>query len=198
MDMTEQVEDNQEIVDTSPDTGVSELAALKTLADNMGLTYHNNIGVEKLKAKIEEAREATSAGGKATSEPAATGALTRNERHAEMRKDALKLVRVIVVSMNPNRKEWTSEYFGVSNKVVGTVKKLVPYGVEWHVPQILVDMIKARKFRTSIEKPDGKGGKVRENRILNEFSVQELPPLSKEELESLAKEQAARGSIDRS
>ena len=177
-----------EVNESTPE--VSELDALKQLADNMGISYHNNIGVDKLKLKIEEARENTPSVAK--DNPA-----TKQHRYDAIRKDALKLVRVIVVCMNPNRKEWTSEYFGVSNRAVGTVKRLVPFGVEWHVPQILVDMIKARKFRTSVEKPDGKGGKIRENRILNEFSVQILDPLTKEELEALAKEQAARGSIDK-
>lgn len=166
----------------------SEIDALKLIADNMGLEYHPSIGVSKLKAKIEKAKE-----------PVANKTVTKMnkmEARKEFIKDATKLVRCRVVNMNPMRRESKGEYFSVSNKMIGTVKRFVPYDVEWHVEDIIYKTIKQRKFRKSVDESDGKGGKIARNLFIPEFSVEKLPDLTTEELKSLAADQSARGAID--
>lgn len=166
----------------------SEIDALKTIADNLGLEYHPSIGVSKLKAKIEKAKE-----------PVATKKVV-NMNKMEARKDhiqeATKLVRLRVVNMNPVRRESKGEYFSVSNRMIGTVKRFVPFDVEWHVEHVIYQSIKDRKFRKTVEEPDGKGGKVSRNLFIPEFSVEVLADLTTQELKDLAADQSARGAID--
>jgi len=167
---------------------VTELGALKQIADNMGLKYHPSISLEKLKDKVEKARE-----------PVATKAVEKLNK-MDARKtyitEATKLVRVRVVNMNPTRRESKGEYITVSNKMVGTVKRFVPFDVVWHVEEFIYKTLKNRKFRKSIQEPDGRGGKVAKNVFIPEFSVEVLPQLTKKELEELAADQSARGAID--
>ena len=130
----------------------SEIDSLKLIADNMGLEYHPSIGVGKLKAKIEKAKEPV-----ATKKVAVMNKMEARKEHIQ---NAKKLVRLRVVNMNPVRRESKGEYFSVSNKMIGTVQRFVPFDVEWHVEDVLYKTIKNRKFRKTIEESDGKGGKV--------------------------------------
>ena len=172
----------------SEELEVTELDALKQIADNMGLKYHPSISLEKLKDKVEKARE-----------PVATKAVEKLNK-MDARKDyiaeATKLVRVRVVNMNPTRRESKGEYITVSNKMVGTIKRFVPFDVVWHVEEFIYKTLKNRKFRKSVDEPDGKGGKISKNLFIPEFSVEVLPQLTEQELKDLAADQAARGAID--
>ena len=166
----------------------SELDALKLIADNMGLEYHPSIGVDKLKKKIEKAKE-----------PVATKKvekINKMEARTAKIKDATKLRRIRVVNMNPVRRESKGEYFSVSNSSIGTVKRFIPFDVEWHCEDVIYKTIKNRKFRKTVEEPDGKGGKISRNIFIPEFSVEILPDLTTQELKDLAADQAARGAID--
>lgn len=166
---------------------LDELELLKGRADDMGISYHPAIGIEKLKAKIEEANEPVKVD---------TAAKSSSDKRKEHIKEATKLVRVRIVNMNPNKRDWPGEIFTASNRVVGTIKKYVPYDTEWHVPNFIYKMIKARKFRVTKEVSDGKGGKITQNRFMPEFSVEVLPQLTEQELKELATVQAKKGSID--
>ncbi len=172
----------------SEELEVTELDALKQIADNMGLKYHPSISLEKLKDKVEKARE-----------PVATKTVEKLNK-MDARKDhiaeATKLVRVRVVNMNPTRRESKGEYITVSNKMVGTIKRFVPFDVVWHVEEFIYKTLKNRKFRKSVDEPDGKGGKISKNLFIPEFSVEVLPQLTEQELKDLAADQAARGAID--
>jgi len=172
----------------SEELEVTELDALKQIADNMGLKYHPSISLEKLKDKVEKARE-----------PVATKTVEKLNK-MDARKDhiaeASKLVRVRVVNMNPTRRESKGEYITVSNKMVGTIKRFVPFDVVWHVEEFIYKTLKNRKFRKSVDEPDGKGGKISKNLFIPEFSVEVLPQLTEQELKDLAADQAARGAID--
>ena len=176
--MTDEVEVSKE----------SEIEALKLIADNMGLEYHPSIGVDKLKVKIDKAKE-----------PVATKKVATMNK-MESRKgyilEATKLVRLRVVNMNPTRRESKGEYFSVSNKMIGTVKRFIPFDVEWHAEHVIYTTIRDRKFRKTLEESDGKGGKTSRNVFIPEFSVEVLPDLTTQELKDLAADQAARGAID--
>ena len=166
---------------------LDELELLKGRADDMGLKYHPSISLDKLKAKIAEANEPVQA---------APAVLSRNERRKAHMDEAKKLIRVRIVNMNPNKRDWTGEFFSASNNVVGTIKRYVPYDTEWHVENFLYKTIKNRKFRVTKEVSDGKGGKITQNRFMPEFAVEELNPLTDKELKALADDQAKRGAVD--
>jgi len=169
--MTDQPEEVQEL----------EIDALKNRADTLGITYHPNIGVDKLRDKVAAALEPKAAPTKAAVKE------TEGEKKYRIKRVATELIRVRVTCMNPNKREWTGEIFSVGNKYTGTIKKMVPFGVEWHVPRIILNMIQDRKCQIFVTQRDGKGLK---GKLIKEFSVEVLPNLTSKEMKDLAQRQA--------
>lgn len=113
-----------------------------------------------------------------------------------LRKTALRLVRVRIANVNPAKKDLPGEVLTTGNKYIGTVKRFVPFGEltddGWHIEQCLLDMMRERKFLQIRHKRDRRTGtNVTETRYVREFSIEELPPLTQEELDRLARTQAA-------
>ena len=161
-------------------TELSELDILKQRADDMGIEYSPRIGVDALRDKVNA---------KLTAAPEVA-----ESKFSAHRNEALKLVRVIITNLNPSKKEYEAEYFRAGNSVIPTVSRLVPFEVETHVEQILLNHIKTRKYAfVKTFRKDGKD--VSERLLRNEFQVEVLPALTKEELENLAAEQSKRQSV---
>lgn len=187
-------QDNE--IQTNPQ---DELAALKSRADMMGISYHPSIGLEKLREKVnnaiegkaEEAEKAPAVVAEPTDE-------TEGQRLARLKREASKLVRIRVTCMNPAKKEWEGEIFSIGNAVVGSFTKYVPFNAEegWHVPQMMYQMIRDRQCQVFYTVSDSRGNKTRRGKLIKEFSVEVLPPLTQEELHDLAQRQAMAGSID--
>lgn len=183
-----QTNDENQVDDTQV-PAKSELDTLKERADKVGLKYHHNIGVDKLREQLNA---------KLNSEPTSeetSGKLSRAQRATKLRKEATKLVRVRITCMNPNKSEWSGEFFCVSNSYIGTVKKFVPFGVEYHVPEILLTMIESRQFQQFYNEKI-KGRNVRKGKLVKEFGVERLKPLTEQELKELARRQAMREGRD--
>lgn len=192
----------------------SELETLKARADMLGIEYRSNIGVDRLRTKInnklegksddseEPAEETTAAPVKAKKEPVKrtkTGKPTQqrltpsqyNERLLETRqKEAAKLIRVRVTCMNPNKKGWEGEIISAGSAKLGTFKKFVKFDVIWHVPNIIYLEMKERKFTTFSTTRGPRGEQRREGKLVNEFSIELLPQLTEAERLDLAQRQA--------
>lgn len=166
-------------------TDKTQLELLKDKADRMGIEYHPNIGVTKLKAKVDE-----KLGGKTIQEGE-----TKASRNARLRKEANKLVRVSISCMNPNKKNWPGEIISVGNSAIGTIKKFIPFEDAedgYHIPVVILNELKERKYLAhKIKRVDGKKVKVKYQ--AKEFSIDELEPLTVEELKQLAAKQAMTG-----
>jgi len=178
----------------------SELETLKKRADLMGIQYRANIGIDKLKEKIQlklgKEPEVK------TKEPVGErNYLTEEEWLAKQkiqeRKNIGKLVRIRVTCMNPAKKNWEGEIISVGSAKIGTFKKYVPFNAEqgWHVPQIIYEELKNRKCSVFYTVKGNNGDKVRKAKLVPEFSIELLDPLSPEELKDLAKQQAMAGTI---
>jgi len=180
------VENNEVEVDAE-----AELEALKARADLLGVKYHPKTKAEKLRAKIElhlaaqddEQEEEVEA-------PAAE--MTRAQVRAQRRKDASKLIRVRVTCMNPNKKNWRGEIVSVGSAKMGTFKKFIPFDSPdgWHIPKIIYDALKERKFSSFTSVKTAKGQTVRKARLVPEFSIEVLPDLTEKELKEIARKQA--------
>lgn len=166
----------------------SRLDSLKERADQMGISYHPSIGADKLSKKIEEALDGKSTESEAPAE--APKAESENDRRRRVRDKASQLVRVQLTCMNPNKSEWEGEMFSAGNSITGTYKRYVPFNVEWHVPRIILNMIQERQVQIFQTRRDERGNQVREGKLIKEFNVAELPPLSEAELKDLAQRQA--------
>lgn len=165
----------------------SELDSLKKIADNMGLKYSPNIGLDKLKEKIAEKQTPK------TTEGSAGG---KSAFYREKKLAATKLMRVRVVNMDPTQKQWKGVWAMGSNKAVGTLKKFVPFNVEYHLESFLYKILRDKKWRETYEISDGKGGKTKKNRFVPSLNIEILPDLTPKELQQLADDQRKRGALE--
>ena len=177
-----------------------ELTALKARADLLKIPYHPSIGVEKLREKVASAINGT--GPVADPAPAAvpdavTGE-TDSQRRVRLRREATALVRIRVTCMNPAKKEWEGEIFSTGNALVGSIKKYVPFNADdgWHVPNMIYQMLKARQCQVFTTVKSARGVDIRQGKLIKEFAIEVLPPLTKDELQELAQLQAMARSID--
>lgn len=186
-----------------------QLQALKDEADKLGIKYHPNIGFDSLQKRVQDANTEAAYEQNIPSDVRPTTAkrersgagrqLTPAEVKRMRREEALQLVRVVVSCMNPNKKDWEGEIFSIGNSEMPTQKKYVPFNVEegWHIPRIMLNMIKKREYQSFITERDHRGRSVRRSVMKKEFNVVELPPLTDEEIKKLkAKQALAAGKVD--
>lgn len=167
-----------------------ELTTLKARADALGIPYHPSIGLEKLREKVNQAI--------APKEQEDPVAVTETATRLTRRQEAAKLVRIRITCMNPNKKEWDGEFITAGNSVVGSFNKFVPFNADegWHVPHIIYEQLRDRMCQVFYTVRDSKGNATRKGKQIKEFSIEVLPPLTKEELHDLAQRQAMAHSID--
>lgn len=167
-----------------------ELATLKARADTLGIQYHPSIGVEKLREKVNGALTDVIAT-EVKEDPVAP-------QRKKDRDEASKLVRLRLTCMNPNKKEWDGEFITAGNAVIGSFTKFVPFNAPdgWHVPNIIYQQLRDRECQVFTTVRDSKGNSTRKGKLIKEFSIEILPPLTAEELHDLAQRQAMAKSID--
>lgn len=164
----------------------TELQLLKEKAGALGVEYKANVSSKTLSKLIKEFEE----------QEEQEDGLTENERIQKTMEEATKLVRVIITPMDSSKRDYQGDVFSAGNAVVPTMTKYIPFGVEWHVPQIILNTIKEKVINRFIAKKDERGREYREYLEARAYSIQELPPLTKEELEELAKSQEMRQAIE--
>lgn len=185
-------DDTQTQVDESQEAEQpTERELLMERADDMGISYSKNIKTETLRERVNAKMngEDDSEGSEQEAKPAAKKSEHQIRREAQKR--AGKLVRLRITCMNQNKRNHEGEYFTAANSTAGTFTKYVPYDTDWHVPQIIFNMIKARKVAVRYDKVVG-GIKTKATKLVPEFAVEELPPLSEAEMKQLRLEQARR------
>lgn len=177
-----------------------ELTVLKERATMMNISFHPSIGLEKLREKVNAAmqnqatQEETPMG---TAEATVDVAESPAAKRKRMMDDAMRLVRIRVTCMNPAKSEWPGEIISIGNNLVGTVKKYIPFNAEegWHVPNILYQVLKERQCQIFVKGKTKNGVTFRQGKLIKEFAIEVLDPLTKEELHDLAQRQAMSGSI---
>ena len=113
----------------------------------------------------------------------------------------MRLIRLRITCLNPNKKDIPGEIITVANKYMGTVRKYVPFGEKtdngYHVPYCIYKFLKAKKFLSIRSYRDRMTNRmVQEHRLVPEFALEVMTPLTDKELADLAKAQLAAGSID--
>lgn len=189
--------------DNNVEVTEDELAVLKARADHMGVGYHPNIGLdtlrERVKAKQTEMLDDQDKEQKDADAPTVLPmqkAETQTEKRIRLKNESNTLIRIRVTCMNQNKREWEGEIFTTGNSHIGTFRKYVPFGVEYHVPKIIFTMIEQREcqmFFTVIDPQTRR--KTRRGRLIKEYAVEVLRGLNPEELKDLAQRQAmAKGA----
>lgn len=123
------------------------------------------------------------------------------QERTELMSEQLKLVRCRIQNLDPKKANLPGEIFTVANRILGTIRKYVPYGEVtddgYHLPYIIYRQLEDRRFLNIRTIKDRKSGQIRvENNWAKEFAIEVLPPLTQEELNRLASAQAAAGSVD--
>ena len=187
--------DTEQEQDEAALLAATELENLKSRAEKLGVKFHPSISAEKLREKIKAAQtEGEGSVGEQSEGKSAAG--TKEESPAakklRLKREALKLVRVRITCMNPAKKEWEGEIITVANNAVGTVKRYVPFNTEdgWHVEHILLEQLRERQCQIFVTEKDSRGNKVRKGKLIREFAIEVLDPLTEEELRDLAQRQA--------
>lgn len=192
---------------TNP-TGLSELDLLRQQATQLGISFSGNTGTDTLKAKIKaklEDKPAPPADPPSDPTPVAKKEETEQERNsrirAEVQSEGMKMVRIRIACMNPDKAQLHGEIITVQNKFLGTVKKYVPFGEEsengYHVPHCIYEVLRDRQFNqvTTRKKGQNSADIVVIQKMVREFNIEILPALTKDELTQLAAAQAAKGGI---
>lgn len=173
--------------------GQDELATLKSRADMLGVKYHPSISLEKLREKINASLESET-----KNEGTGIGAAeTEAQKRLRLMQEATKLVRIRVTCMNPAKKEWEGEIITVGNAGVGTHKKYIPFNADegWHVPNIIYQALQERQCQVFVSTKTKNGVTMRQGKLIKEFAIEVLPPLTEEELKDLAQRQAMAKSV---
>ena len=165
---------------------VDSFQLLKDKADLLGVKYSPNISETTLAKRVKEALEE----GYKSQEAKELDEAANTERLAAI-KEANRLVRCIVTPTNPVKSNLPGVIMAVSNNIVGSFRKFIQFNTEYHVPYIIFKALKDKKeMYHYTTKVDGK--EVTRNKLMPQYNITELPPLTQEELTALAKKQALR------
>ena len=172
---------------------------LKAQADKLGVKYSPNIGTETLQARVSKAiakiatetNEVAAQKAKAKVKPE-----TQGQRNARKKKEASKLVRVIISNKDPRDNNRTGITFQVSNSVIGTLGKHVPFGVVWHVPQAVLNVFAEKTHQIWINGKSKYGITKRIPKTVSTYSIEYLDPLTPKEFEDLKIKQAMADNIE--
>ena len=171
---------------------IDELSMLKQRADLMGIKYAPNISLETLKERVNKAMADEESDPKIQS--SAVDAGVPNDPYAVERTHQSALVRVIVVCHDPSKNHLESELLAVENNLVRD-KRVVFFGKEWHITRALLESLRDRKYQ-AFRKLKTSQGEVHKPYLVPAYSIQELTPLSDNEIAQIARKQLADGLGD--
>ncbi len=184
---------------------------------NHGVKMHFNSKREKLEKALKATQDGTSIDESIETSDSGGVHLTEEELIANdfmwngvelqglREAHAQKLIRVIVRSNNPLKRDSAGEIFTVGNSKLNKgkainggkpVKKYIPYNNEegWHIPNILYEHLMAAECQI-FKKVTRNGQEFMEPTNIKAFNIEVLPPLTEEEIQQLAIKQKATGSI---
>lgn len=198
--MTEETS-NPEVNETDEAPAVDELSLLKERARTLGIPLGGNIGLDALKKKIaaklagekeepeEEVEEETAAPKRKLSKAEAEQAVRE-----KLQKDKMALVRCRIYNLNPSKRDLQGEIITVANKFLGTVRKFIPFGEQtdngYHIPKVIYEDLVRRQYQ-HVKTKRVKGNIEVDTRMVPEYNIEVLEPLSAEELKDLAMRQSA-------
>jgi len=187
-------------LDTKEELAQDDLSTLKARATLLGLNFHPSIGIDKLREKVAAALQDGPAvvDDEPATEAKAAEPETLSQKRQRLKKEALVLVRIRLTCMNPAKAEWEGEIFTAGNAGIGSVTKFVPFNADdgWHVPHIIYEQMRDRQCQVFVTSTDSKGNKSRKGKLIKEFAIELLDPLTEKEITELARRQAVAKAID--
>ena len=114
-------------------------------------------------------------------------------RQIEVHHKAMKLIRCRVTCNNPNKRNYTGDIFCARNAVIPEVKKFIPFNVPTHIPQILYNMLKEKQLQQFVSEKLPNGNQVKRSKLVPEYNIEVLDPLTPEEFNAIKQRQLAEG-----
>lgn len=113
----------------------------------------------------------------------------------EQVRNANKLVHCIVTCLDPDKSQLQGEIFSAMNASTPEIKKMVVFGTPTHVPQILLNVIKEKKYQAFVRDPNNRSNRNMSNKtkLVPSYNVQILEPLTADEYDAIRKRQLAEG-----
>ena len=167
-----------------------ELEKLRHRAKLLNIKHYQVMGKESLKEKIQLALLDDAANN--------LDSITDTDNRDAQYKEAMKLVRLRISNMNPNNRNVPGTIITVHSDITGTVRKYIPFDPSfsaegYHVPNIIYQFLKEKKFLQHTTKKRKFGiGEETHSTFVKEYALEELPPLTYDELKQLAQDQQAR------
>jgi hypothetical protein len=118
-----------------------------------------------------------------------------NEEKLDIIKKAKALKRVVVninQAYGESVKEGQVMRISIGNAVINAEDEIFPIGVPWHLTTAAVEQL--QRIEKKIPIIDKNSGMITGYKPVKKFFIQELPPLTKAELEALAKKQTIRNA----
>lgn len=185
-----------------------ELIAIRAKANNLGVDYHHRAGATKIQGLINDhlVKQHNTPNKTEISDPVdpktirklpaqpvipMTHEYFRRQKAAEARRKVGRLVRYRCQNMNASKKDWPGEIISTGSAKLGTFKKFIPFdGEPYHVPQIIFDVMKDKMCSQFYSAKNERGHNVRKSRLIKEYSIEILDPLTPAELKELKGQQA--------
>jgi len=180
---------------TDIELGNDEFTALKERANLMGLKFHPNISLEKLRNKVQAAIAGDDDEDEEYVKPVAKK-VSAEDKRKESQKNSFELVRVRVTCMDQSKSNQNGVIITAGNSATGTVRKYVPFDTEWHIPRIIYNVMKETKQQIFSSRKDSKGNVTTEGKLVNAYSIEVFPQLTEAELKDLAQRQAMAKGTD--
>lgn len=184
----------------------NERDALKKRAAFMGIQHEDNIPTDKLRALVNAKMNEEAKPEQPTTAPVVTAPLEekpvlevaantramsqeelRKERRTDARKEALRLVRVVVTPNNPAETDRGGVLISVGNNAVGTITQMVQFGEPWHVKNIVLMALQEKQFQRFITSKN----KAPQSVLAKAYNIDILPNLTEVEIEQLRLSQNA-------
>jgi hypothetical protein len=117
--------------------------------------------------------------------------MTRAQKRAKQRRELFPLKRVIITSNSTNQTQTPLQFITWGNGLIGHQTDRVYLGKKWHVREGALRNLRNAIIREPVMDDEGNTVKFETRPAYN---IQELPPLTKEEIEVIAKRQTIRDS----
>lgn len=187
--------DNKEI------NSADERKGLYQLCKDLGISVSPNAGIEVLTQKISEYyAQITSENSvlktklNKNTKPKISSENIFYDKNIDQGK---RLVRCIVTCNNPDKRDATGEIHTAGN-AKNLESRYVAYRIAWHVPQIILNSLKEKKYTLAKQEIDPKTNKVIvKTDSFPEYSIEVLDPLTEEEFNAIKQRQLAQQAENR-
>ena len=155
----------------------------------------------EFKAKLEQEKAKMTANLEVSmaqkADEAGSNRVSIGQAKLKARRDALKLVRVNVTCKDPAKASWEGEIISAGNDVIGEAKKYVMFNTDngYHLPQIIINVLKSKQCTIFVNKKGKDGKMLKEAKSIKAYNIQELAPLTEEEIDELSRDQISRRAV---